>query len=68
MIFFSPVLSITKILTKVLGGRKKDKVGLMCPEQKKSMPLSNWTVDPRGRSAIDLNSDLLLVMVRLVQA
>lgn len=40
----------------------------MCPEQKKSMPLSNWIVDPRGHSAIDLNSDLLPVLVRLVQA
>lgn len=32
----------------------------MCPEQKKLMPLSDWTMGPRGRSAMDLTSTLLL--------
>lgn len=40
----------------------------MCPEQKKLMPLSDWTVGPRGRSAVDLTSDPPPVMIKLAQA
>lgn len=54
-----PVLSITKILPRVLGEEKNDKMGLMCPEQKKPTPLRDWTIGPRGHSAMDLTSDLL---------
>lgn len=43
-------------------------MGLMCPEQKKLMPLSDWTVGPRGHSAVDLTSDPPPVMIKLAQA
>lgn len=43
-------------------------MGLMCSEQKKLMPLSDWTVGPRGRSVVDLTSDPPPGMIRLAQA